>query len=161
MADVSTFDPVIAAARPVNGYREVLLGVDLVMVNRVAESIATFGDRYLERVYTANELSTCVDSQGRVDPLRLAARFAGKEATIKALGLIGETVLTDIEILTDEQGKPNLRLHGKYRQELDNLDPTSIAISLSHDGPYAIATVVVLASNQRSRTRNAHEQLET
>ena len=140
----------MAAALPVNGNLEVLLGVDLVMVDCVAESIATFGDRYLERVYTAHERSTCVDAQGRPDPLRLAARFAGKEATIKALGLIGETVLTNIEIATDEQGKPNLRLHGKYRQELDSLDPTSIAISLSHDGPYATATVVVLAPNPRS-----------
>lgn len=123
----------------------ILLGVDLVMVADIAESIEHFGERYLRRVFTAAELGTCVTVAGDPDASRLAARFAAKEAAIKALGMISETVLTDIEVVTDEDGRPELRLHGRYHNEAMTLGASSIALSMSHEGPYATASVVIVA----------------
>lgn len=124
---------------------QVLLGVDLVMVSQVADSIAEFGERYLRRVFTAGERGVCVTVTGDPDVPRLAARFAAKEAVIKALGTSSETELTNIEVSTDEEGRPSLNLVGRYQTEIAQLGNPSLALSMSHDGAYATATVVILA----------------
>jgi holo-[acyl-carrier protein] synthase len=90
------------------------VGIDLVKAATVAESLAEHGEHYLRRVYTGGEVADCVGpGSAGPDPLRLAARFAAKEAAAKLL-LAGDAPLpwTSIEIRRDAAGVPTLTLHG-------------------------------------------------
>lgn len=98
-------------------------------------------ERFLERVYTPTEVRFC---RGRVP--ELAARFAGKEAVLKALGtgLRGIGWL-EVEILSDRRGKPLVFLHGRAQDRAKELGLAHFAISLSHSQELAIAFVVASA----------------
>jgi holo-[acyl-carrier protein] synthase len=88
-------------------------GIDLVEVDEVAQSIRTHGQRYLRRVYTARELADSQSPCGSPDALRLAARFAAKEATLKALGAAQEAVpWKAIEAREDASGHATVKLTG-------------------------------------------------
>ena len=114
------------------------VGVDIIETERIAHSLARFGDRFLQRVYTPRELSYC---QGRVGSL--AARWAAKEAVGKALGTgIGEVSFQEIEVINNDRLCPGLKLHGAAQQLATQLGLTSWAVSLSHTRDYAIAFVV-------------------
>ena len=114
------------------------IGVDMIETARIAQSIDRFGQRYLQRVYTAQELAYC---QGRVNSL--AARWAAKEATGKALGTgIGDVSWQEIEVISQPNCQPSLRLHGAAAALAAQLGIASFAISLSHTKDYAIAFVV-------------------
>ncbi|MCO4098126.1 holo-ACP synthase [Gemmatimonas sp.] len=118
------------------------VGVDLVRVRDVTESVNTFGDRYLQRLFTPAELSYARGDPTRM-PERLAARFAAKEATIKALGMAEhEGAWRCIEVIRTASGRCELLLHGRVRVAADALGATSLAISLSHEHEYAAAVVV-------------------
>jgi holo-[acyl-carrier protein] synthase len=121
------------------------VGIDLVAVAAVAESLSgRHRDRYLGRVYTAQEVDDCRDSSGQVKAERLAARFAAKEATIKALPGSGEEVrLTQIEVVQGEQGDVDLALSGRAEELLAASGATELAVSLTHEGGFAVATVVL------------------
>lgn len=125
-------------------------GVDLIEVERVERALLRFGDRFLNRVYTAAEITLC---RGRVP--ELAVRFAGKEAISKALGtgLVGIS-WRDMEILSDERGKPLVRLYGNALQRAAELGLTEFDISLSHTRDYAIAMVVSQDGGDGSGARN-------
>jgi len=111
------------------------IGLDLVSVEAVAAAIATHGDRYLRRTYTEEELRDCAG-----EPERLAARFAAKEAAMKALDRGDEPLpWTSIAVHRDAGGRPTLQLSGAAA-ELANFE-----LSLTHDGGYSAA--VVLASS--------------
>jgi len=117
------------------------VGVDIVEVERIARTLARFGDRFLCRVYTESEIAYC-----REKPTRLAARFAAKEAVAKALG-VGifrhEGVhWRDVEVVRDHRGKPGLRLHGDALKRARQAGLTHWALSLSHSREYAVAMVV-------------------
>lgn len=114
------------------------IGVDLIEVPRIARVVERWGERFLHRVYTANEIALC---DGRVP--ELAVRFAGKEAISKALGtgLVGID-WTEMEILADFRGKPIVRLLGRARKRADELGLHRWAISLTHTKEYAMAMVV-------------------
>lgn len=120
-------------------------GVDLVDIPRIERALARFGPRFLSRVFTADEVRY---SRGR--PAELAARFAAKEAVAKALG-VGMRILSpagiawqDVETLNQRSGKPYVTLHGRARTLADAQGLTEWAISLSHDGGFAIAFVVAM-----------------
>ena len=114
------------------------VGVDIIETERIAHSIARFGDRFLQRVYTHRELVYC---NGRVSSL--AVRWAAKEAVSKALGTgIGDICWQDIEILNDERQRPAIQLHNAAADLATKLGITSLAISLSHTKKYAVAFVV-------------------
>lgn len=116
------------------------LGVDLVQVSRVRESIATFGDKYLRRVFTEGEIAYAHAGDPELAPSRLAARFAAKEATIKALDLAEAGVgWRDIEVVRSSSGAPQLVLHGAARAAASD---RSLSVSLSHEGDYATAVVL-------------------
>lgn len=118
------------------------VGIDLVRVREIADSVATFGERYLARLYTTAERAYAESDAVRM-PERLAARFAAKEATIKALGLVEhEGAWRDIEVLRMPSGRCELRLHGTARAAADALGAGSFAVSLSHEAEYATAVVV-------------------
>jgi holo-[acyl-carrier protein] synthase len=128
------------------------LGADIVEVAQVARSIATFGDRYLRRVFTDRELAYCT-SEGRDPAPHLAARFAAKEAAAKALR-VGDSPLDWrwIEVLRRADGACDLRLHGGMRALAQRRGVSDLRVSMSHDGAYAIA-VVVGDTLRRKRTR--------
>lgn len=114
------------------------VGVDMIENERVARSIARFGDRFLRRIFTAQEQMYC---HGRVTSL--AGRFALKEAVAKALGSgIGDINWTDVEIVNNEQGKPLLILHNEARRLADRQGLQEWAVSLSHTNTHAIGFAI-------------------
>lgn len=121
------------------------VGLDLVAVSTVAESLrGPHREHYLERVYTEREVDACRGPSGRVEPEHLAARFAAKEATIKALPGAGEGVrLTQIEVVRDEAGGVSLALSGRPAELLAEAGGTTAALSLTHEGGFAAAIVAI------------------
>jgi holo-[acyl-carrier protein] synthase len=113
-------------------------GVDIVEIDRVADLLARHGDRFRQRVYTDGEWD---DSGGRVESL--AARFAAKEALIKALGS-REPALREIEVVRPERSQPTLRLWGRAAEIARALAVRELALSLSHGREHAIAVVVLV-----------------
>lgn len=113
-------------------------GVDLIEVARIARATEQYGERFLRRCFTAQELA---DAAGQAPAL--AARFAAKEATAKALGCgIGDVSWQEIEIRRDARRRPELILHGTAQTMAYDLGLTEWAISLSHTHEHAVAFVV-------------------
>ena len=114
------------------------VGVDIIEIARVERAIDQWGGRFLHRVYTEAEIKLC-----RRKPSRLAARFAGKEAVMKALGTGTRGISwREIEILSEPSGQPVVQLYGKAQNKADSLGIGRLAISLSDSKEYAIAFVV-------------------
>jgi holo-[acyl-carrier protein] synthase len=120
-------------------------GVDLIELDRIAQTVRRHGERFFAHVYTVNELAYC---DGRISAL--AVRFAAKEAAAKALGtgLIGlgggdGVHWADIEVVNDVSRKPSLRLHRGAARRATELGWQDVALSLSHTRNHAIAMVVV------------------
>jgi holo-[acyl-carrier protein] synthase len=114
------------------------VGVDIVAITRIERAIAYYGERFLQRVYTRAELELCCGHASS-----LAARFAGKEAVIKALGGLSNGFRwREIEILSDPRGKPLVNLSGSMRDRADGLGVSGLDISLSDCEEYAVAFVV-------------------
>lgn len=121
----------------------VRVGIDLLSVGDVREAIATHDRRYLDRVYTPDEQRDCAG-----DPERLAARFAAKEAAIKALRPASEAVpWSDIEVRRDPAGWTDLVLHRAAARLAARDGVTSLAVSLTHDRDRASAVVVIELSS--------------
>ena len=120
------------------------VGLDLVSVDSIAASLrGAHRDHYLERIYTEREVAECRGPSGRVEAERLAARFAAKEATIKALPGAGEEVrLTTIEVCSEPSGEVRLELSGRAAELAAQAGITELALSLTHEGGFAAATVV-------------------
>lgn len=113
-------------------------GIDLIETSRVADGIERFGERFLNRFFTAGERADCNDQ-----PQRLAARIAAKEAVAKALGTgIGDIGWREIEIRCGERGRPMLHLHGAALEIARSLGLTEWDISLTHTADYASAVAV-------------------
>ena len=117
------------------------IGIDMVEVARIARAIEKGG--FKDRVFTPAEQAYC-DSRGVQSILSYAARFAGKEAILKAFGTgLRGGKLTEIEILPNELGAPIVTLSGYFAQFCREQGITEIVISLSHDKTYAIAQAMV------------------
>ena len=113
-------------------------GVDLIEIARIEETVARHGDQFLKRVYTPGELAYC-----RNNSASLAARFAAKEATSKALGCgIGAVGWQEIEVAGDENKAPLLILHGAAETLARDLGLNTWSLSLSHTHEHAIAFVI-------------------
>jgi holo-[acyl-carrier protein] synthase len=119
------------------------IGMDLVEVDRIEDSIRRFGDRFLERILRADEIRYC-QGQGRPG-LHVAARFAAKEAASKAFGTgIGSDVgWLDLEVVRDSSGKPGLVLHDAGRVMAEKRGVRVIHLTLTHTGTTAGATVIL------------------
>ena len=114
------------------------VGVDIIEISRIAEAIDEWGERFLRRVYTEAELALC-----RGQAPSLAARFAAKEAVVKALGKTDRGIgWKDIEVLAEPGGRPEVKLHGRAAEVAAELGVTRLAISLSHSRDNAVAFVV-------------------
>jgi holo-[acyl-carrier protein] synthase len=117
-------------------------GVDLIEIERLKQVIERHGSRFLDRVYTPEELSEVGENMAS-----LAARFAAKEAVAKALGTgIGIVAWREIEIRRGPQREPVLCLHGEARSLAESLGLTSWSLSLSHSATQAVALVVAIGS---------------
>jgi holo-[acyl-carrier protein] synthase len=113
-------------------------GVDMMEIVRIERAAARHGERFYRRFFTEGERSRC----GERFPA-LAARFAAKEAVSKALGTgIGDMNWTDIEVVNDERGRPEVVLHGTAAEIAGNLGLREWSLSLSHTHEHAIAFVV-------------------
>ena len=124
----------------------IFCGTDIVSVDRIKNSINEFGDTFLKRIYTDEEISYC-ESRRMSKFQSYAARFAAKEAAYKALSPdTSEGVCWhDAEVLKKENGKPVIVFHGKLKEIANErgIQKDEIDISLSHDGSFAIATIVI------------------
>lgn len=122
------------------------IGIDIVEVERIREACRRWGARFEQRVYTQQELVYCGDAPSRY--WRLAARFAAKEATLKALGtgLITGMRWQDVEIKANAAGKPDLILHGEVRRYAEAYNISSTFVSMSHTNVYAVAQVTLCST---------------
>ena len=115
-------------------------GVDLVDISRLEEAIRRHGDRFLQRIFTSQELQ---EVKGNLPSL--AGRFAAKEAVAKALGTgIGAVNWREVEVLRGAERQPILHLHGAASQLAEELGLRRWSLSLSHTFTHAIAMVVAL-----------------
>ena len=121
----------------------VSIGIDIVEVYRIRETISRT-PRFVERVFTEKERAYC-DAKGMAAAQSYAARFAAKEAFLKALktGWSGKITWHDIEIVSGENNVPNLEIHGEAQKILENLGANQIHLSLSHTTEHAVAQVIL------------------
>jgi holo-[acyl-carrier protein] synthase len=122
---------------------EYAVGIDVIEIARVRKTLARHPQRFLDRVYTREEVAFC---RGRVP--ELAARFAAKEAVMKALGTGARGLAwREIEILPNQRGKPLVYLHGQARARAETIGLRGVDISLTHSHELAIAAVVGAADD--------------
>jgi holo-[acyl-carrier protein] synthase len=118
-------------------------GIDICEVPRIAQSIARFGVRFLHRVFTDDEIRYCESKKNSVE--RYAARFAAKEAAMKALGTGASRGVTwrSIEVAHAPGGRPIVNLDGGAKQIADRLGVKRISLSLTHTDSTAMAIVIL------------------
>jgi len=113
------------------------IGTDIIEIARIEKSITDFGERFLRRIYTDAELALC---QNKVESL--SARFAAKEAVVKALPDNSGIGWKDIEVLAEQNGKPYVNLYNRAKKQARNIGISGFAISISHSREYAIAFII-------------------
>jgi holo-[acyl-carrier protein] synthase len=117
------------------------IGIDLVKIERLREVVGKWGERFLSKVYTCEEISYCFKK--RQPYLSLAVRFAAKEAFIKALGSAITVSMREIEIFNSETGKPALKVTERIEKFFQEKFINAIHVSLSHEHEYGVAFVVL------------------
>ncbi|MFZ5907232.1 MAG: holo-ACP synthase [Nitrospirota bacterium] len=117
------------------------IGIDMVRVRRIQGAVEKWGERFLQRIFTGDEIAYCY---ARKNPyLPLSARFAAKEAFIKAAGSRIGVTFSDIEVTNNDAGQPFLRLKGTLQEFLRKNSIAKVHLSLSHEQEYAVACVVL------------------
>jgi len=118
-------------------------GIDIAEVPRIADSIERFGDRFLNRIFTEGERRYCDSKANRVE--RYAARFAAKEAAMKAIGTGWNhgVAWKDIEVSRMPGGRPTISFHGKAAEFAAKLGTKHVALSLTHTAQFAMAQVIL------------------
>jgi holo-[acyl-carrier protein] synthase len=118
------------------------VGTDLVLIDTVRESIESHAEHYLERIYTEREIADCRTAKG-IDPERLAARFAAKEATLKVLRPRDQGIpWNTIEVRRDPDGWVELELSGAAAALASEGRISDLSLSIAHEGGFATAVVV-------------------
>jgi holo-[acyl-carrier protein] synthase len=118
-------------------------GIDLAEIGRIQKSVERYGQRFLNRVYTAAEQAYCLRKRNSAESL--AARFAAKEAGAKALGTgisYGVNWL-EIEVIREPSGRPTLKFHGRAAEIAQHLNVAHAALSITHTSDLAMASVVL------------------
>jgi holo-[acyl-carrier protein] synthase len=118
------------------------LGLDIAEIDRIGAAITRHGAPFLERIYTTREVSYCESHKNKFE--RYAARFAAKEAAMKALGTGWRRGVRwrDIEVVRQASGKPTLDLEGAARQFANDLGVKNISLTITHSGNLALAQVI-------------------
>lgn len=124
------------------------VGTDLAEVARIRQSIARYGDRFLNRLYTEGEQAYSSAKANAAE--RYAARFAAKEAGMKAIGTGWRQGVTwkDFEVVNERSGRPTLMLRGIAREIANRMGVEQISISLTHTAEVAFA-IVILENGKR------------
>ncbi len=119
------------------------MGVDIAEVPRVQAAIERYGARFLNRLFTAAEIRYCESKANKYE--RFAARFAAKEAALKAIGTGWKRGVTwlDVEVVREPSGRPTLAFRGKAAEFAQRLGTRNISISLSHTEQIAVAQVIL------------------
>ena len=123
-------------------------GVDIVEISRIKQAAKKWSARFLKRIFTQNELAY---ANGKPLPYQhLAARFAAKEAVLKAIGdsTIHRIEWVHVEILNDEHGKPVVNLSGQAKKIKQEKNITDIIISMSHTRTYAVANAIMIKNGK-------------
>lgn len=117
-------------------------GVDLAEVPRIRQAIERYGERFIQRIYTAAEIAYVNRKANKYE--RFAARFAAKEAGMKALGTGWRRGVQwkDFEVVNLPSGRPTLRLHGQAERFAQEMGVTAIQLSLTHTQETALAHVI-------------------
>lgn len=116
------------------------VGADVVVIARIKEALTRYGARFVQRVFTNGERQTC---QLRADPApSFAARFAAKEATIKVLGAPAGLHWQDLEVVGGAGQPPTMVLQGRAGEIARQRAIRQFHLSMSHDGPVALAFVI-------------------
>ncbi len=117
-------------------------GLDIIEIERIKNSIDRFEGKFEERIFTSDEIGYC---RARSNPFpHFAGRFAAKEAVMKSLGTgMAEGIRwKDMEVLSLDSGKPELKLTGKSKDLAESKNIKHIHISISHDRNYAVAHAI-------------------
>ena len=120
------------------------VGTDLIETKRIEESIVRYGERFLERVFTQNEIAYCMRKRKNAAE-SFAARFAAKEAGAKALGTGISHGITwkELEVLREPSGRPTLHLSGRAAERAERMGVRRVQLSLTHSRELAMAVVIV------------------
>lgn len=125
---------------------KILQGIDLVKITRIEQAIKRQGKRFLDKVFSRSEQDYCDSKRMKFE--HYAARFAAKEAFVKALKIKPKNKLIprDIEIEHESTGKPYIKLNPKIRKITALADGDRIELSLAHEREYAVAMIVIVKS---------------
>lgn len=123
---------------------QVRQGIDIVSVERLAETAKRLGDRFLNRIFTKEERAYCESKRFKYE--HYAARFAAKEAMMKAMEIRRQNRLRfrEIEVRRRPTGKPEIQLSAKSRAHFGLPAKTRIELSMSHERNYAVSFVVLI-----------------
>ena len=118
-------------------------GIDIAEVPRIAESINRFGERFIRRVFTEGEIRYCESKANRFE--RYAARFAAKEAAMKALGTGWNNGVRwrDVEVVREPGRRPTINFHAKAAEVAARLNTKNISLSITHTAEQAMASVIL------------------
>jgi holo-[acyl-carrier protein] synthase len=125
-------------------------GIDLVDCPRIEEMVNRHGERFVQRVFTEAEQAYAEANRNNIE--KLAGRFAAKEAILKLMGTgwRGKIAWTDIEVINNDVGQPEVTLSGEVRKIADKLGIEHISVSITHTANFAIASAVALAQSNES-----------
>ncbi len=123
-------------------------GIDLVDFPRIEQMIRQHGRRFLDRIFTPAERAYADSNKDRIE--KLAGRFAAKEAVLKLIGTgwRGKIAWTDIEIINNPAGQPEVTLTGEVEKIAEKLGVEHICISITHTANFAIASAVAMAQKK-------------
>ncbi len=126
-------------------------GIDLVDFPRIEEMVNRHGERFLNKVFTATEQAYAEANKNRIE--KLAGRFAAKEAILKLMGTgwRGKIAWTDIEIVNNPTGQPEVTVCGEVERIAEELGIKHISISITHTANFAIASAVALRQSNEGK----------
>jgi holo-[acyl-carrier protein] synthase len=126
-------------------------GIDLVDFPRIEEMAKRHGERFLNKVFTATEQAYAEANKNGIE--KLAGRFAAKEAILKLMGTgwRGKIAWTDIEIVNNPAGRPEVTLHGEVEKLAEELGIEHISVSITHTANFAIASAVALVQSNEGK----------
>ena len=121
------------------------VGIDIIEIERIKDSIVKYGDRFLDKIYTANEIKYCSKKFNKYQ--HFAARFAAKEAVYKAVASGWKEGISwrDIEVFNDLSGIPEIKPYGKLKTFLSN--DKQLKISMSHSDNYVTCVAIIYKSS--------------
>jgi holo-[acyl-carrier protein] synthase len=132
-------DALVASFHPPQGVN-IAVGIDIIEVERVREALAQHGERFLQRIYTAQEIEQC-----RGKAIKLAGRFAAKEAISKALGTGMHGISwRELEVVQLSTGRPTVRLYGNARRRAEQLNLSACDVSISDLAQFSLAVAVAV-----------------